>query len=90
MRLEEIDDAGLCDWETLWWGYVCQWIGSRAQFRMTVAERGLKVEALEQLLGPMTYRHFLASDRYLDLVAAPARVGPRTTQRELSEVPGEG
>jgi len=33
---------------------------------------------------------FLASDRYLDLVAAPARVGPRTTQRELSEAPGEG
>jgi amidase len=62
--VEEIDDKTLCDWETLWWGYVCQWIGSRAQFHLTVAERGLKVEALEELLGPMTYRHFLAADRY--------------------------
>lgn len=63
-RVEEIDDRSLCDWAALWWGYLAQWIGSRAQFLTMAKERGIAPRRLPRLLGPMVYRHYLAADRY--------------------------
>lgn len=63
-RVDEIDDGTICHWESLWWGYLCQWIGSRAQFLTTARERGVTPERLRELLGPMVHRHYLAADRY--------------------------
>jgi amidase len=63
-RVEEIEDRTICDWETLWWGYLAQWIGSRAQFATTARERGVAPERLAEHLGPMVHRHYVASDRY--------------------------
>jgi amidase len=44
--------------------YCVNWIGSRAQFATTAKERGLAPEQLQGHLGPMTYRHYLAAERY--------------------------
>lgn len=63
-HVEEVDDAAICDWETMWQGYITQWIGSRAGFAAMAQERGINSADLEQWLGPMTYRHFAASKRY--------------------------
>ncbi len=30
-HVEEVADAEICDWETLWWGYITQWISCRGQ-----------------------------------------------------------
>ncbi|MBI1777734.1 MAG: amidase [Proteobacteria bacterium] len=62
--VEEIDDTTICDWQALWWGYLVQWIGSRAQFRTTAKDRGVPLAELRDHLSPMTYRHYLAADRY--------------------------
>jgi amidase len=63
-RVEEVDDRKICDWEQMWAGYYCQWIGSRAQFRTMAAERGINSPDLEGYLGPMARRHLEAADRY--------------------------
>src|SRR4029453_19020044 len=57
-------DSAICDWETMWRGYITQWIGSRAGFIAMGQERGINSSDLQQWLGPMTYRHFVASNRY--------------------------
>jgi len=28
----ELNDDAICDWETMWWGYITQWISSRSLF----------------------------------------------------------
>lgn len=63
-RVEELDDRKICDWETLWWSYLQQWTGSRAQFRTMAQGRGVASEALAEHLGPMVYRHYLAAERF--------------------------
>jgi amidase len=63
-HVDEIDDRTICDWDALWWGYICQWIGSRSQFATMARERGVAPERLPELLGPMVHRHYLAADRY--------------------------
>jgi amidase len=63
-HVEELDEARICDWDTLWSTYIQQWIGSRAGFSMLAQERGLAPEALQRLVTPMTWRHYMASCRY--------------------------
>jgi amidase len=63
-HVEEIDDSQICDWETMWRGYITQWIGSRAAFVAMARERGVEVQELNRHLCTMTYRHFLAHSRY--------------------------
>ncbi len=63
-HVEEIDDTRICDWETMWRGYITQWIGSRAAFVAMARERGVEVQELNRHLCTMTYRHFLAHSRY--------------------------
>jgi amidase len=62
--VEELDDRSICDWTALWSAYTIGWIGSRAQFAATAKERQLDPRRLEQYLGPMVYRHYLAAERY--------------------------
>jgi amidase len=62
--VEELDDAEICDWEQLWSAYITQWVGSRATFAMMADDKGLRNEGLQGLLNPMSWRHFLASQRY--------------------------
>ena len=45
-RVEEIDDRESATGSTMWWGYVSQWIGSRAQFRTMARAAGSTAEAL--------------------------------------------
>jgi amidase len=63
-HIEEIADQTICDWQSLWSAYCVNWVGSRAQFATTAKERGLAPEQLQEHLGPMTYRHYLAAERY--------------------------
>ena len=63
-HVEEMDDKPICDWEALWWGYVTNWISSRAQFLTTAKDRGIDPKELKTHLGPMVYRHYLAAERY--------------------------
>jgi amidase len=63
-KVEEVDDAKICDWDQMWSSYYCQWIGSRAQFRTMAADRGINTPDLRDYLGPMTHRHLEAADRY--------------------------
>ena len=63
-HVEEIDDSKICDWEQMWKGYITQWIGSRALFTLTAKDRGIDPKDLHTVLGPMTYRHYVAAERY--------------------------
>ncbi len=63
-HVEELDDRTICDWPTMWQGYITQWIGSRALFDFQARDRGIDPKALHKYLGPMTYRHYVASQRY--------------------------
>lgn len=63
-HVEEVDDAAICDWEMLWWGYITNWISSRAQFRTKAQEKGTNPRQLDEYLGPMVYRHYLGAERY--------------------------
>lgn len=40
------------------------WVSSRAQFATTAKERGVIPEHLQDFLGPMVHRHYLAAERY--------------------------
>ncbi|HEY8288250.1 MAG TPA: amidase [Acetobacteraceae bacterium] len=62
--VEEIDDTTICDWETLWWGYIAQWVGSRATLPMLAGEKNVGRQELQTLLTPMTWRHCQAAERY--------------------------
>jgi len=63
-HVEEFDDAAACDWESLWRAYVTNWISCRGQFRTTAQDKGIEPRNLSAYLGPMVYRHYLASERY--------------------------
>ncbi len=63
-QVEAIDEAAICNWETLWDGYLTNWISSRAQFRTKVQDLGIDPKDLSRYLGPMVHRHYLAADRY--------------------------
>ncbi len=70
-HVEEITDEAICDWATLWRSYLTGWISSRMAFAVMAAQRGLGEEQLRERLNPMTWRHYLAAQRYtvLDLLA---------------------
>jgi amidase len=63
-HVEEIDDTKICDWDTMWRGYITQWIGSRAGFVAMARERGVEIQELNRFLSRMTFRHFQAHSRY--------------------------
>ncbi len=63
-HVEEIADAAICDWETLWWSYITQWISCRGQPIPAAKAKGIDAAGLKDWLGPMTYRHSLAAARY--------------------------
>ena len=63
-RVEELDDGSICDWGALWSAYTTGWVGGRAQFVTTAKELRLDPARLEQYLGPIVYRHYLAAERY--------------------------
>jgi amidase len=63
-RVEEIDDAKICDWGTMWSTYQTQWIMGRAQFRTLAQTRGINTTDLSDYLNPMTNRHYVAAERY--------------------------
>jgi amidase len=63
-HVEEVDDRSICSWETLWSAYGTSWVGGRAQFATIARERGLDPARLDQYLGPIVYRHYLAAERY--------------------------
>ena len=62
--VEEIADNSICSWEVLWSAYCINWVGSRAQFATMAKDRGLLPERLQDYLGPMAHRHYLAAERY--------------------------
>ncbi len=62
--VEELNDDTICDWETLWWSYITQWISSRALFTTMAADKGIATSDLRKLLNPMTWRHYEAADNY--------------------------
>jgi len=62
--IEEFEDATACDWELLWRAYITNWISCRAQFRTAAEDRGIDPKKLEDYLGPMVHRHYLAAERY--------------------------
>jgi len=61
---EEIPDRSICDWEALWSAYCINWVGSRAQFATIARKRGVMPERLQEYLGPMVHRHYIAAQRY--------------------------
>jgi amidase len=62
--VEELDDRTMCDWDALWWGYIAQWVGSRAQSATNARDKGIDPGDLKAWLGPMAYRHYRGAERY--------------------------
>ena len=62
--VEELNDDAICDWETMWSGYMTQWLSSRSLFTTMAADKGIPTSDLRNLLNPMTWRHYEAADRY--------------------------
>ena len=62
--VEELNDDAICDWETMWWGYITQWISSRSLFTTMAADKGIPMSDLKKLLNPMTWRRYKAAERY--------------------------
>ena len=80
--VEEIQDAEICDWPLLWDTYVQHWIGSRAAFDLIARERGLGRRDLQTSLAPMTWRHYVASERYGKLDALRMAAGNNAVTRQ--------
>jgi amidase len=68
-EVEEIDDTTLCDWPVLWDAYLVNWLAGQARLPATAQARGIAAAELRRHVEPMTFRHYLAADRYdkLDL-----------------------
>jgi amidase len=62
--VEEVKDSDICDWETLWRAYTTLWVGNCAQFADKARSLGIEPQELSSHLAPMTYRHYLAAQRY--------------------------
>ncbi len=63
-HVEEVKDGDICDWETLWRAYVAVWINGVATLDDRARALGIEPQELASYLTPMTYRHFLAAQRY--------------------------
>jgi amidase len=84
--VEELDDRSICDWTALWSAYTIGWTGSRAQFAATATERQLDPGRLEQYLGPMVYRHYLAAERYDKFAIWKMMADNNTVTREFGRL----
>ncbi len=62
--VEEVKDSDICDWEMLWRAYVAAWINGVATLDDRARALGIEPQELASYLTPMTYRHFLAAQRY--------------------------
>ena len=63
-HVEEVKDTDICDWETLWRAYTAAWINGVATLDDRARALGIEPQELASYLTPMTYRHFLAAQRY--------------------------
>lgn len=81
--VEELDDATICDWDTMWATYIQQWVGSRATFGMTARDRGVGDQELQTLLTPMSWRHYMASQRYDKFDMIRMMYGNNTVTRQF-------
>lgn len=63
-HVEDLVDTEICDWSVMWETYIQQWIGSRMSFTLMARDRGIGRQQLQTLLTPMTWRHYVASERY--------------------------
>jgi amidase len=63
-RVEEVDEASICDWDLIWWNFTFQCIGTQDKLRLTAVARGVSLEELPRHLSPMVRRMYLAEDRY--------------------------
>jgi amidase len=82
--VEEIDDAAICDWETLWRSYLTQWICARLMYVPLALLRGLKGDGVAGLLTPIAYRHFEAAQSYSTLDLLQAIAGNNTVTRTFA------
>ena len=62
--VEEVADRDICDWETLWRAYIVGWIGGTAGLGDRARALGIEPQELVSHLTPITYRHYLAAQRY--------------------------
>jgi len=85
-HVEEIDDAGICDWEVMWRGYITQWIGSRAGFVAMARDRGVEIQELNRYLCRMTFRHFQAHSRYDKFDVFAMMAANNTTTRSFGRL----
>ena len=63
-HVDELVDTEICDWSVMWDTYIQHWIGSRAGIALMARDKGIGRQQLQTLLTPMTWRHFIASERY--------------------------
>jgi len=63
-HVEEVVDAEICDWRLMWETYTQQWVGSRAGLALLGRGRGVGRQEMQTALTPMTWRHFVAAERY--------------------------
>lgn len=63
-NVEEIPDADIWDFPTLYNSFVTQWVGSRALFPQLAATRGIAAADLPKFCNPMTWKHTLAAEAY--------------------------
>lgn len=82
-HVEEVPDTEICDWPLMWETYTQQWVGSRSMFTLVAQERGLSRQALQTLLTPMTWRHYVASERYDKLDMLRMMNGNNTLTRQF-------
>ena len=63
-RVEEVADRDICDWETMWRGYIQMWIGGTLTLDDKARSLGIEPQELASHVTPMEYRHYLAAQRY--------------------------
>jgi amidase len=81
--VEEIDDAALCDWETLWRSYLTQWVCARLMYVPLAVLRGVSGDDVARLLTPIARRHFEAAQSYTTLDLLQAIAGNNIVTRAL-------
>jgi len=62
--VEEVADNDICDWEILWRAYTTAWVGNTVGLADRARALGIEPQNLASHLTPMTYRHYLAAQRY--------------------------
>lgn len=81
-QVEDVPDTEICDWPLMWDTYLQQWIGSRAAFLPLARDRGIGRQEMQTLVAPMTWRHFIASERYDKFAMMRMMSGNNTLTRQ--------